>query len=65
MSIVSGLLAHESTKLDMLQNGRDMIEYSQNVVLQDRSDIHTRRIRARSLSLVVQWHLHDKETVFL
>lgn len=63
--LVNGLLAHELMKLDMLQNSRDMIKYSQNVVLQDRSDLYTRRIRARNLSLVVLWHLYDKERLFL
>lgn len=34
-SLLDGLLAHESTKLDMLQNGAVMSEYRQDVVLQE------------------------------
>jgi hypothetical protein len=49
-------------KLDMLQNGRGMIEYRLGVVLQERSVLHSRKIYARDLSTVVLRHPLDKST---
>lgn len=65
MSLVNGHLARKLMKLDMLQNGRVMSEYRQDVVLQDRSDLHARRIRAMNRSLVALGHFYNEESLFL